>query len=171
MIARSFPGFPTLTKSKRTNTHIPAFYFRNPESPTNAVVPSVLNSHYMTYSARELQKQPIRYHLLAPNGTRKSRPDAACASSLVITTQTVLAFIQTALRSNLRLEPQPKLLRCEFWSWSKYLSKNASRACRGTPRAAGAPPSCPCACGWRGRARSAWSQPSSDRRPASSPSG
>merc|ERR1719238_833832 len=77
-LTRSFPGFPTLTKSKRTSTHIPAFYFRKPESPTNAVVPGVLNSHYMTYSARELKKQLIRYQLLAPNAARKSRPDAAC---------------------------------------------------------------------------------------------
>merc|ERR1719238_719635 len=77
-LTRSFPGFPTLTKSKRTSTHIPACYFRKPESPTNAVVPGVLNSHYMTYSARELKKQLIRYQLLAPNAARKSRPDAAC---------------------------------------------------------------------------------------------
>merc|ERR1719440_1944808 len=32
----------------------------------------------MTYSARELKKQLIRYQLLAPNAARKSRPDAAC---------------------------------------------------------------------------------------------
>merc|ERR1712159_3844 len=44
----------------------------------NAVVPGVLNSHYMTYSARELKKQLIRYQLLAPSAARKSRPDAAC---------------------------------------------------------------------------------------------
>jgi len=140
------PGDVKTHKSKRTSTHIPAFYFRL----ATEIAAQCGRARRFEQSAHDLLCEKAIKPAHAPRAARadwrekKKRVEVnpptrgSCASPFendALFENVLLPFLQTALRP------------------FRSLLERASRACRGSHPTPGAPPSCPCACGWRARAR------------------
>jgi hypothetical protein len=133
-----------------------------PQNPRN----DKIKTHKHPHSSVLLQKPGIADQCNCARRFEQSKHDLLCANAR----KSRRMYYQLHAPIGVKASPRKKkgVRRCptlrvpvkesitiigrEFWSWSKYLQLQASRACRGTPRAAGSPPSCPCACGSRGKA-------------------
>jgi len=139
------PGDVKTHKSKRTSTHIPAFYFR-------------LATEIAAQCGRARRFEQSAHDLLCEKAIKPAHAPRAARADW----REKKKGLKSTLRHEVRVPPRSKTTPCVKMCCCPFcrqpcgpgsLLERASRACRGSPPTPGAPPSCPCACGWRGRAR------------------